>query len=358
MKFIRQALEELSRWIDVVANAILALVGRFGQPPQVDLVESEAGDFIIRTHGKAGAKVQAVPLLISSAGAIDTISSEAATALKGSRAEIVLQPSRFIFRQVEFPRRAAEFLGGIIGTQIDRLTPWNAKDAVFGWTKPVDIANDKIAVTIAATSRTQVMPYVRAVSGFGADSMTVSTIPEVSEHGFTPIRILEQKGRSATSLRMIRQALVAILIVTGLAAVISIGAAVVVAEDLAARQDDLNRRLADRRAALRATRNAGNDTALTRLERRKHENPSSVIVLEALSKLLPDNTFVTELRVEGNKVQIIGVTSDAPSLIRLMEQSSHFTHATFFAPTTRSSSDPGDRFHIEARIAPLTVPRT
>jgi general secretion pathway protein L len=359
MKLIRQAIEQISGWIDVLANAAVALLGRFGQPHLVELVETEAGAFTVRTKGKAGStRVQAAALQINGEGEVRPPSSEAATSLKGSRAEIVLQPSRFVFRQVEFPRRASEFLDGIIRTQIDRLTPWSAKEAIFGWTKPIDIANDKIAVTVAATSRKQIMPYVQAISGFGADSTTVLTIPDTPEHGLAPIRVLELKGGSARGLRLVRQALIAILIIAGLAAAVSVGTAVVVAENLAARQDDLARRLVDRRAALRATRDAGSDTALIRLERRKHENPSSVIVLEALSQILPDHTFVTELRIEGNKIQVIGVTRDAPSLIRLIEQSSHFTHATFFAPTTRSPSEPGDRFHIEVRIAQLTAPRT
>ena len=64
-------------------------------------------------------------------------------------------------------------------------------------------------------------------------------------------------------------------------------------------------------------RNLG--SAAQSLEQRKHTTPSSVIVLEALSAVLPDDTYVTELRIDGEKLQIVGVTSDAPSLIKLIE---------------------------------------
>jgi general secretion pathway protein L len=95
---------------------------------------------------------------------------------------------------------------------------------------------------------------------------------------------------------------------------------------------------------------------LAKLELRKHETPASVIVIEVLSQILPDHTYVTELRIEGDKLRLTGVTRDAPSLIRLIEQSSHFTRATFFAPTTRTPSDPGEQFNIEAQISPVFSP--
>jgi len=125
-----------------------------------------------------------------------------------------------------------------------------------------------------------------------------------------------------------------------------------VGDNLGAQEAELARQISARRAAIRAGTDGGDRSPVAALERRKYETPASVIVLEALSKLLPDHTYVTEMHLAGNKLQISGITSDAPSLIPLIEQSQHFTRATFYAPTTRSPSDPGERFHIEARVEP------
>jgi general secretion pathway protein L len=127
-----------------------------------------------------------------------------------------------------------------------------------------------------------------------------------------------------------------------------------VADSVGAQEAELARQISARRAAIRSG-NDGDRSPIGALERRKYDTPASVIVLDALNRALPDNTYVTELHLAGNKLQISGITRDAPALIPLIEQSQHFTRATFYAPTTRSASDPGERFHIEARIEPINT---
>jgi general secretion pathway protein L len=137
-----------------------------------------------------------------------------------------------------------------------------------------------------------------------------------------------------------------------LVAIVSLAASTWIASSLGAQEDELARQISERRAAIRAGADGGDRSPAAVLERRKYQTPASVIVLETLSQVLPDNTYVTELHLTGNKLQISGITTDAPSLISLIEQSRHFTRATFYAPTTRSPSDPGERFHIEAQVEP------
>jgi general secretion pathway protein L len=154
----------------------------------------------------------------------------------------------------------------------------------------------------------------------------------------------------------VRAVLATVLGIVVVIAGLSAGANFVIGGNLQADQQDLVRKLDAHRASMRAGRDANASLATgpeRALERRKHASGAAVIVLEALATILPDHTYVTELRIEGDRLRLIGISRDVPSLIRLIEQSQNFTRATFFAPTTRSPADPGERFHIEAHIQPV-----
>jgi general secretion pathway protein L len=150
----------------------------------------------------------------------------------------------------------------------------------------------------------------------------------------------------------LRGRLLAGLALVTLAFAASAGAAAFVGADLDARALSLQREVAHRRAALLSGGANAADEALATLEAKKRTAPSAVMIVEALSRILPDDTYLTELRVEDSKIEIVGQTRDAPALIRLIEQSRRFSRATFFAPTTRGPNDNGDSFHIEASVEP------
>jgi len=335
----------LGAWTGSVAVAIVAGLERVVSPRIVRLLEGDDGGFAVEATGKA----DAIPARITfEEGALSA--PNLASLFRGSRVEIVLQSKRFLFRPLELPARAADFLEGIVRAQIDRLTPWSASEAVFGCSAPVASGTENITTMIAATTRKVAMTYVQAVSGFHPTAIAVCT--DVAERGAGRVKVFEQKARGHLDAVHLGRALLVALGVVAVAAFISVAVSAYVADNLGTQEAELARQISARRAAIRAGTDGGNRSPVAALERRKFDTPASVIVLEALSQLLPDHTYVTELHLAGNKLQISGISRDAPSLIRLIEQSQHFTRATFYAPTTRAPSDPGERFHIETTVEP------
>jgi len=354
--------EGFYRWIDSVASTVNGLLNRLQSNHEVRIIESAHDTFTLRAAGPGRKSNVADHRIRIINGAIKgQLPADWAKMLHGSRAEMVLNANRFLFRPLELPKRAVEFLDGIVRAQIDRLTPWTPGEAVFSWTPPTDAPNDRIELMIAATARARVAPYVQAIADLGVASVAVLTVPPPpyppphageGREGAAPIKVFEQRARGVFEIDRIRRTLVALFLISGLAAAITMGYSAFALDSLDAEQQALSQKISARRAALRASPEF-TVSAQRMLERRKQSTPSNVIVLEALSQILPDHTFVTELRIEVDKLQIIGVTRDAAALIGLIEQSPHFTRARFYAPTTRTPGDPGERFHIEAQVKPI-----
>jgi general secretion pathway protein L len=352
---------EFAAWIGAVAEAIVTAVNRISVKPAIQLIETDRDSFIMRMAARP--QRSAPPdyhfVLRDDEAGLLALPQGWRTALRGSRLEVVLMSSRFLSRPLDLPKRATEFLAAMIRSQIDRLTPWAANEAVFGWTTPVETSAERIHMTVIAAPKTRIDPMIRLAEYWGAGSVVLFAASEAAiaagEAEAAPAfrtRLIEQHLRGVLDVARLRRILATVLAAAAVSTALSLAAASIGGDRLDEQQRLLSGRIAERRAALRLNLAASDGSARSALMRRKHESPADVMVLDALSQVLPDNTYVTELRIEKDKLQIIGLTQDAPSLVKLIEQSPHFTHATFFAPTTRSADDPGERFHIEAAIKP------
>src|SRR4029077_13389769 len=179
--------EGFYRWIDSVASTANGLLHRLHSNHEVRITEEAHDTFTLHAAG-AGRKSNLTDHRIRiSDGAIEAqLPADWAKMLRGSRAELVLRANRFLFRPLELPKRAAECLEGIVRAQIDRLTPWTPGEAVFSWTPPTDAPNDRIELTIAATARALVAPYVQAIADLGVASVVVLTVPADAEPHSAP----------------------------------------------------------------------------------------------------------------------------------------------------------------------------
>jgi general secretion pathway protein L len=352
MSVMSEAKAVFEEWIAAVAGAVDSLIGRYAPRPQIELVGGSGGVMTARLKSaRKGPPLADVSFRISNGQPAPSLPSDWQAAFRGSQVETELAPAHVLFRPLDFPRQAADFLDGMIRTQIDRLTPWSADEAAFGWSPPSPSGPDRIELMLAATSKQEIGPLLQLAGTLGAQSLTALAAPPAGSGIEGKIKVLDQPLRSAGHHRLdTPRTLRVLLLSAAAAAAISLVAAVYFGDSFDSEQQQLMQRISQRRAALRLGPDGGSAFGL--LAKRKQSSPSTVVVLEALSKALPDGTYVTELRIDGDKVQVVGMTQDAPSLIRLIEKSPQFARATFFAPTTRAQNAPGEQFHIEARITP------
>lgn len=343
-------LTRASTFIDDVAAGAACLGAALRPSHGIELVEQADGSFLVMDMRRKGAeRGNGLSLRIDGGGIADPISPAARSALARSSVDVRLAPSHFVFRSLELPEGARQFLDGVVRSQIDRLTPWSASEAALGWSEPTDAGAGQFSITVAATARSLVAPIASAAMAAGAAQVRMSTRAGDGEGPVIPVFSQDIGGRNGG--RGLRRGLVAGLALTGLAFTISLGAWLVAGAGRDARLIDVQNRIAERRSALMNRRGPAAEEALKALEARKWAAPSAVMVLEALSKTLPDDAHLTELHIEGGKVQIAGSAASAPELIKLIEQSRRFAKATFFAPTVRGPHG-GESFHIEAHIEP------
>jgi general secretion pathway protein L len=164
--------------------------------------------------------------------------------------------------------------------------------------------------------------------------------------------VFSQETNRELSVRRLRRLLFAAPAMAALAAVAAFAAWLQASAELEDTRLRISRQMAERSAALLSGSGGVFEQATAKLAQKKRDSPATVIVLESLSQALPDDTYLTELHVADGKLEITGVTREAASLIRIIEQTDEFKNATFFAPTTRAPLEVGEQFHIQAQIVP------
>ena len=214
-------------WINSVALYIAAVPWQFTSPRTLKLVEVAAGEFAV--EGEL-AHVDVLPNRIYlGEGQTNAHVEYSPTLLRGTRIELILNSDHFLFRPLELPSRAAEFLDGIIKSQIDKLTPWRASDAAFGWTKTDGAEPDRILVTVAAAAQSFVESYIDAVSRLGVQSIAAfTTCVENGSKEPARIKIAEERFIAYFDVDRIRRILIAILVASLSSAAVAVTAATLI----------------------------------------------------------------------------------------------------------------------------------
>src|SRR5690349_6312178 len=167
MPMISEIKASFGEWIAAVARAIDLAFGRYARRSLILLSESADQSFTAKLKSEKGLKLLEASFRLAQGRAVPSLPPEWARAFRGGRVEAMIASDRLLFRPLDFPKQAVDFLEGMIRTQIDRLTPWTADDVVFGWSFP-SLSNERVEITLAATSKQQIQPLIQFATSMGA----------------------------------------------------------------------------------------------------------------------------------------------------------------------------------------------
>lgn len=275
---------------------------------------------------------------------------------------LVLPAQAALVREVHLPLAAEEALRDAVGFELDRLTPLPAERAWFDYrVSGRDPAAQRLAITLAVTARMPVETRLAELRELGASVAGVGLVADVASAP-TPLNLLppEMRDRPATSsLTILTRSLAACAAALVLAALVYplwIKREAVIA---------LHPRLESAKAGADVAERVAKEVERLAAEHnfvlaRKQGQQPVVALLEDLSRLLPDTTWVQQLDVKtglkSREVQIAGETGSSSQLIEVLEKSGIFSNAGFKSPLTKGVTPGTERFLLAAEVKARPLP--
>lgn len=338
-------------WIGELADIVPDAIRRPFTPKRPVVALELDGDKLV--VGRRGRGPKATPLHVDLSG-MDR-SGRRAAALKAisrirrgtSSLAVFIPASSTVRKEIRLPLAAAENLQEVLGYDMDRQTPFSA-DEVYYDCKVISADRDSAQITadLTVVPRRIVDNVLAEVRQWGLKPASVGFASEWSDPSQDFCFVSPSSARPGTRFGSY---FVAILAITAVA----LGGALtyVPLERLKAQASELADTVERMKLAAREATQIEQEIQKASERRRfgldkKRERLPVVLVMDRLTRLLPDDTWIFQLQVSGEKAQIQGYSPDASKLVGLIERSPMFAKAELRSRLTRDARLNAQRFHI------------
>jgi general secretion pathway protein L len=317
----------------------------------------EQGQPVMRVAGTIPLAADAAAGAAEGRAALAAITPPAATG--AARVVISVSPQDVLRKKITLPVAVEETLAQTLAYDLDRHTPFKPEELYFD-AKVVDRqpARNTITVDLAAVKRSVVDPALKHVAAWGGEVAAVVPEPPATA-ALSRLNLLPLESRTSSVLWRRWQFWVPVLLLVAMtlaAVVIPLWQKREFVLQLAVQADQARGRAAVSEA-LRNELNARVGDYNFALER-KYAFPGALQVIDTVSKVLPDDTWLTQFELKslakGKEVQrellLRGETSNAGRLVQLFEDSQMFAQAAQRGPTTKIQPGPGEIFDLGAQL--------
>jgi len=282
--------------------------------------------------------------------------------LKGSEVRLGLDRATCLVKTIELPLAAEENLQGVLAFELDRYTPFKADSASFA-SRVVkrDVERGKLFVQLAVAPRSSVRALLERVRSWGVEPTAATPEAEAGSAG-APLdliggdRVAASTGRVFDPLML--GATAAFLLLLGLALILPVWQKREAAKALTPKLG-VARQQADEVDKLRKELDSLLGEANFVLAK-KHTTPPLSLMVEDLSRVFPDTTWVQVMEVKtGGKLRemiLTGETASPSKLVETMEQIPYLTNPGFRSPLTKGGAPGSERFVLAAEIKSRPLP--
>ncbi|WP_091632633.1 PilN domain-containing protein [Lysobacter sp. cf310] len=265
---------------------------------------------------------------------------------------LLLPAATSLRRRLALPAAAADRLRDVVGFEIDRQTPFTADAVAFdARVLARRDADGQLDAELVAVPRQALNPQLAAIGPLadslagvdvaGADGMplAVNLLPPAQRRGHSD------------PFRLWNLALAAVALVAIAATMWQLLANRRSAAD-ALEQTIASHAVAARNAAAQRQELIGLIEGQAFLDRTRAERPSTIELIDELSKRLPDSTYLEKLAIEDNSLLLIGLSREASSLIARLQGTQLWRSPALTGAVQPDPTSGRDRFTLTAEIGP------
>jgi general secretion pathway protein L len=264
---------------------------------------------------------------------------------------LLLPDDRVLARRITLPAAAEENLREVLGFEMDLHTPFHASEVYFDFTiVGRDSGRQQLTVDLVYAPREAVDALLEGTSSAGLRTDLI-TCRRRDNNNLQPVNLLPEELRrkrriDVRSVNLALTGLLAVLVVAAVSipivqknhAIAEIEAQVSAAAEEARSGSELRQDLERMAEASRFL-----------VEKRAAEI-MTVELIDEVSRILPDHTWISRLDLSDSELQLQGQSSASASLIAIIEASPHFANARFRSPVVQMNGTDRDRFHISADV--------
>ncbi len=265
---------------------------------------------------------------------------------------IQLPNKKILRRLITLPSSTEENLENVVSYEMDRYTPFSKEDVYFDIKiQDRNTEEQKITVALSVIKKSIVDDILKFAADAGMSIQTSFAVVDENEgqvEHFAFIKDQQQTNASKPSSVANKFLVILTMILAIVALTLPIAKNYWVAEqykaELSLMQDDVNqvRRLQSEYKAIKQD--------VDFINAQTSHSIKTLDLLNELSRIIPDDTFLGRLVLEQGVVRIRGNSAAASKLISIIDASEQFADVRFVAPVTQNSKTGKESFTVEFRL--------